>query len=186
MIRNIVLILLLMPFLTSCWEFGRRAEIPGKAVGYKPTYSNDPSLLNITVEAPKAVKNAGKIYVLGNIIFQNEVGQGIHVLDKTDPNQLKNIGFINIRGNTEISIKETFLYANSYNDLVVVDLSDWKNPVEIKRVKNAFQVGAQTFQPYIPVPEKNAYAKCVDPSLGVHTGWTKDTILFSDCYFLSH
>jgi hypothetical protein len=175
-----------MPLLSACWKFGRRPEYPEFAMGYKPVYSNDLSLLNITVGAPRPVKKAGKIYVLGDYIFQNELGEGIHVLDKTNPNQVENIGFINILGNTEMSIKGTFLYANSYYDLVVVDLSDWRKPIEVKRVKNAFLGNTmRNYQSAIPLPEKNVYAICVDPALGVQTGWAKDTVHFSDCYFFN-
>ncbi|WP_066403562.1 hypothetical protein [Flavisolibacter tropicus] len=186
MIRNILLALLLASFLSACWKFGRRPEPRESVMGYRPVYSNDLSLLNVTAEAPKPVTKAGKIYVLGDFIFQNELGEGIHVLDKTDPNKVKNIGFIKILGNTEMSIKGTFLYANSYFDLVVVDISNWENPTEVKRVKNAF-FGAtmRNYQSAIPVPEKNAYAVCVNPTLGIQTGWKKDTVHFSDCYFFN-
>jgi hypothetical protein len=78
-------------------------------------------------------QNQGKICVYKNYLFLNETSKGIHVIDNTDPASPRNISFINIPGNTDLSIKDDVLYANeSYGDLVAMDIEDPTN-VSIKK-----------------------------------------------------
>ncbi len=171
--------------LLSCWPRTHPDPKPQQKVfGYKPVYTTDSSILRITADTARAVKNAGKIYVIGNLILQNEIGAGVHVLDKTIPSQIKNIGFITIKGNTEISIKEGFLYANSFADLVVINITNWRQPAEVKRIKNAFAQGNNQpgFYNFIPLPEHNVYWDCTSTRAGFQTGWVKDSI-YDNCYY---
>ncbi len=160
---------------------------PVKVLGYVPIYSNDPALYGITADTPRAMKNPGKIYVKDNLIFQNDRGFGIHVFDKTIPSSPKNIGFINLKGNLEISIKGNYLYANSYADLVVVDITNWREVKEVQRIKNAFRQGnnAYTQNPYlfIPPPEKNVYYQCIDINKGIQVDWKQDSMYNNTCYY---
>jgi len=171
--------------LVSCWDFSRR-PLPNriKVFGYKPVYSNDPSLLRIYSDLPKDVKFAGKIYVKDNYIFQNDLGYGIHVIDNNNPSQAKRVGFIHIPGNSEISIKGNFLYANSFDDLLVIDITNWRNAVEVKRFQRAFSQGNQA-QPnfYIPLPEHQVYYECLSFGNGIQTGWIKDSIYNANCFY---
>ena len=183
-----------LPFIallvTSCWDWKKlppSPEIPPvKVLGYVPTYSNDPALYNIYADTPRAMKNPGKIYVKDNLIFQNDLGFGIHVIDKTIPSQLKSIGFINLRGNVEMSIKGNYLYANSYSDLVVVEITNWREVKEIQRIKAAFQKGNEAYAAtgyiFVPLPEKKVYYQCVDIYKGIHTGWKQDSIYNNTCF----
>src|SRR6187455_2311178 len=72
---------------------------------YSPIYK---SLTDVRAgmksEAPKPLQNTGKIYVFGNYIFLNEVNEGIHVIDNTNPAAPRNINFINIPGNVDIAV----------------------------------------------------------------------------------
>ncbi|HVY74957.1 MAG TPA: hypothetical protein VG890_09020 [Puia sp.] len=81
----------------------------------------------------------GKITTYKNYIFINESYQGIHIIDNSDPGQPKNIAFLNIPGNTDLSIRNDALYANeSYGDLVVFDISDPAHAVARTFVQNVF------------------------------------------------
>ncbi len=82
--------------------------------------------------APREIENAGKIYVYGQYIFMNEPQKGIHVINNSNPASPQNIGFINIPGNVDLAVKGSFLYADSYSDIVVFDIS---NPVNVMPVK---------------------------------------------------
>jgi hypothetical protein len=182
--KYLLIYLLILTALSSCWDFRTRVEPRySRIFGYKPVYSQDSSLLGVKTEPARSVKNPGKIYALGNLIFQNEIGEGIHIIDKSNPSLLKNIGFLRIRGNTELSIKDQFIYANSYSDLVVLNVADWMHPVEIKRVQNAFIQGVhQTYNLYLPPPEHRVYYECINVNKGIHTGWVKDSIDYG-CYY---
>ena len=56
-----------------------------KVLGYKPIYSNDASLKKVVSDTVRAGKNAGKIYAYQNYLLQCEVGEGIHVIDNSNP-----------------------------------------------------------------------------------------------------
>ena len=177
-------------FFVSCWDWKNRPipepPPPVKVLGYVPIYSQDPTIYNIYADTPRAVKNAGKIYVKGNLIFQNDYGYGIHIFDKTIPTSPKKIGFINMRGNLEMSIKGNLLYANSYADLVVVDISDWNNLKEVQRIKDAFYKGyeaATMTYVFVPPPARGVYFECPDFRKGILTGWKQDSIYNNTCFY---
>lgn len=155
-----------------------------KVLGYKPVYSTDSSMLLPLVMTPQPVHQAGKIYVKGSLIFQNELGNGIHIIDNSVPAAAKRIGYIRLLGNTEMSIKGNFLYANSFVDLVIIDISNWKNPVQVKRLKNAFQQGITAgVYNFIPLPEHGVRYECPNFYAGIQTGWTKDSVWSYSCYY---
>lgn len=80
----------------------------------------------------------GKIYVKENILFVNELAEGVHIIDNTNPSQPELIGFIVIPGNVDIAIRENVLYADSQNDLVAIDITDPRNASEITRIEDMF------------------------------------------------
>ena len=181
-------------FLSSCWDFRNNVspEPPPKKVwGYKPVFSVDSSILKISAVGPQPVKFPSKIYVKGNLIFQNDLGSGIHVIDNTNPSAPNPVGFIKILGNSEISIKGNMLYANSFTDLVVVDVTDWQKVKEVKRIKEAFSQGAQTggypSYNFIPLPEHDVYYECTwgfgNNITHILTGWVRDSVYDNNCYY---
>lgn len=190
--KTTLLFFLISIMLSSCWDFGnnRTTEPPAKKVwGYKPVYSVDSTVLKISVANPQPVKFPAKIYAKGNLIFQNDLGSGIHVIDNTNPSAPAPIGFIKILGNSEISIKGNMLYANSFADLVVVDIADWQNIKEMKRIKGAFHQGAEAggYRAYsfIPLPEHGVYFECSWQYGMTHilTGWVRDSVYDNNCFY---
>lgn len=91
----------------------------------------------IDVTEPVEIIESGKIYAYKNYIFINDVYRGLHVLDNTNPESPQPIKFIKLEGNNDISIKNDRLYADSYGDLVIMDISDINNIGNIKRLENA-------------------------------------------------
>ena len=92
----------------------------------------------VQVESPRELRDIGRLYLYGNYIFLNRRNEGLHVLDNTDPRNPENILFIAIPGNTELSIRQNFLYADSYVDLVTLNLSDPMNIQEVNRQIDIF------------------------------------------------
>src|SRR6266542_5895165 len=92
-------------------------------------------VLKTSEEVRTAIKNdiaqdishPGKIYVLGNYIFMNEIGRGVHIIDNKNPASPVNKAFINIPGNEDIAVKGNTLYADCFTDLMVIDISDPSN-----------------------------------------------------------
>ena len=169
-------------FLGAVMMGGKQCSKPAvdnnyKVFGYKPIYSKDASLRQVVADTPHSVKNAGKIYAYQNYLLQCEVGEGIHVIDNSNPAMAKRTSFIKVLGCNEISIKDNYLYTNSYNELVTINISNINQPQETQRIANAFNAGSG----YLPVPPEKGYYECVNISKGVVVGWTKDSIQVG-CY----
>lgn len=100
---------------------------------YVPVYKTKQEVRdNIKSNGAKPVENPGKLNILGNYIFLNEIDKGIHVIDNSNPSTPRNIAFIDIPGNLDIAIKGNTLYADIYTDLVALDIS---NPLNVKTKK---------------------------------------------------
>ena len=96
---------------------------------YRPIYKTTAQVkANIKSNAPKVVETPGKIVILGNYIFLNEIDKGIHVIDNSNPSMPKNVAFIDIPGNMDLAVKGNILYADLYTDLVTLDIS---NPLNV-------------------------------------------------------
>lgn len=106
---------------------------------YKPVYKTTAEVrANIKSNAPQPVERPGKIFVLGNYIFLNEVDKGIHVINNANPSQPQNVAFIDIPGNMDLAVKGNTLYADLYTDLVAIDISNPQNVVFKKVVEGVF------------------------------------------------
>lgn len=88
--------------------------------------------------APQELKQTGKLYVYDNYIFLNEVNKGIHVIDNTSPSSPRKISFIPIPGNVDLAVKDNYLYADSYSDMVVFDISTPTQIIAQKFINNVF------------------------------------------------
>lgn len=141
---------------------------------YQPIYK---SLTQVRADmkstTPQALKNTGKLNVVGDYIFLNEVSKGIHVIDNSNPSAPKNIGFINIPNNVDIAVKGSYLYADSYSDVIVFDISSPTNVKPVKFMNNVMK-------------EKNVYwysGITNADSISVVIGYTeKDTTVDCNTY----
>ena len=164
----------LLLLLSSCTRDNR--NLPGNVPGFRPVYSSDTTLHTISNKPARKVVRAGKIYVKGNYLFQNEIGEGIHIIDNTNPATAERVAFIRIAGSGEIAIRGNFLYSNNFDDLVVIDISDIRNVREVRRIKNAFH--QNNFQ---LAPPSRGYFECVDKSRGTVIAWVADTLTNPSC-----
>ena len=114
---------------------------------------------------PQTLVNPGKIYFKDNYIFINEYQQGIHVVDNSNPALPVMLNFIEIPGNIDMAIKGNILYADSYIDLVAIDISDPANPVEVDRLQNAFPNVVP------PIEDMSYPVYGLDFTKGVVVGW---------------
>lgn len=93
---------------------------------------------SVKILPPQKTIESGKIYVYEEFIFINDVEKGIHIIDNTVPTAPKKISFLKILGNTDIAVKDQMLFADSFTDLVVFDISDIRKIVEKNRLNNVF------------------------------------------------
>ena len=91
----------------------------------------------IDISEPMPILSSGKIYAYKSYIFINDVDRGFHVIDNQNPTAPKSIAFIKLEGNYDISIKDDKLFADSYGDLVIFDISDINAIQLTSRLENA-------------------------------------------------
>jgi hypothetical protein len=118
---------------------------------------------------PEEINYPGKIYFLGDYIFVNEVREGIHVIDNSNPSNPQIISFIKIPGNIDMAIKNNILYADSYVDLVAIDISDLDNIKELARFEDIFNYD-------IPPYEAGTRVGEVNQTMGVVVGWNREKV----------
>ena len=116
-----------------------KVEITQKYTMMAPVYLTPTELrASFDIMPPIEVRNTGKIYLYQNYILLNEPSEGIHVIDNTNKEQPKVISFIKIPGNYEMAVQGDRLFADSYVDLVVIDISDPSNVKLTKRIEDIF------------------------------------------------
>lgn len=61
----------------------------------------------------------GKISFYKDYLYMSEPDKGIHIIDNSNPANPHVVGYIELMGNADISVRNDILYADSYIDLVV-------------------------------------------------------------------
>lgn len=118
----------------------------------------------IKSEPPQDIQNPGKIYFYHNLLFINEYLKGIHVIDNSNPSSPQKQSFISIPGNVDLAIKNDILFADSYIDLISLDISDPENIKVVGRKKDIF--------PYVLPPYDEDYrVDEVDFEKGIVVDW---------------
>ena len=165
------LIILSLLLFSSCKKDKCEQTVTYKK--YVPVYMSLEELRSsVKSEPAQALKKPGKIYMMGNYIFVNEIDKGIHVIDNSNPSSPQNISFISIPGNLDIAATGNTLYADSYIDLLALDISNPLSITVLKRVENA-------------IPQRYySYGYAYDVNLGVVKEWQEKMVtekLSSDC-----
>ncbi len=118
----------------------------------------------VSMEQNVTLENPGKIYFKDNYIFIVEELKGIHVFDNVNPASPIKKAFVKLPGVVDMSISGYIMYADSYVDLVVLDVQDVNNIHESGRVKDIL--------PYTVPPTDNDYPMgYVDEEKGVVIDW---------------
>jgi len=172
-----LLSLLLVGLLyAGCFE--PKQEIPDEVMGLAPIYSTG-DWKQIAFSEPRAIQTLGKIYYKDGIIFAGESGQGVHIIDNSDPAHPERIKFLQITGNTDIAIKGNIMYANNGGDMVAIDISRLDSAVVLSRISNAFpEVEIAGTAP----PNYFGFFECADPSKGVVIGWEEKLLHKPQCW----
>ncbi len=110
------------------------------AVYYEPVYGTTTNVRNdFGVRSATSLRQTGKIYLYGSYLFINEPGKGVHIIDNQDKTAPINVSFINIPGNFDIAVKDNVLYADSYIDLLAIDISNIDNIALLSRREGVFR-----------------------------------------------
>lgn len=115
-------------------------ETKREYIYYEPVYSTvDEIRAGVKISEPQSIKRAGKIYFKDATLFVNDPGEGIHIINNSDPSNPLPLRFLQIPGNFDLAIKGNTLYADSYVDLVAFDISDLNQIKEVNRLEGVFK-----------------------------------------------
>lgn len=135
-VLTLLILLMLAVMGMSCED---KCEVFVSYVDQVPVYQTTEALrAQVEFTEPEVMHAPGKIYLLGSYLYINEVGKGIHVVNNQNPSNPQFVGFINIPGNYDLAGKGNFLYADSYVDLLVFDVSDPNSITEVHREEGVF------------------------------------------------
>ena len=167
--KNIALFLLAVSVvvLNSCLK----DKVTHTYALFTPVYKTKTEVYgNIKSNTAQQIQSPGKLFLYGNYIFLNEIDKGVHIIDNTNPAAPVRKSFIEIPGNLDIAVKGNTLYADLYNDLVVIDIS---NPL------------AARFEKFIPFvfPNRSYSNGFITDSTRIIVGWNKkDTTVDVNTY----
>jgi hypothetical protein len=123
----------------------------------------------IKVETTRPLKSPGKICLYGNYLFINEIYEGIHVIDNTDPSAPRNVAFIEIKGNIDLAAKDGILYADNLVDLLMFDISNPATPTLKSREEGVFEG-------VLPATNNEYPVSKIDTTGKVIVGWTQERV----------
>lgn len=144
---------------------------------FVPIYMSATKARQVEYLPARSIVHSGKIYTIGNYLLQVEKDSGIHVINYANRTAPQKVGFIRSLYCSEMAIKGNFLYINNFNDLVIMNISDLNNPVEVKRIINAFPL----IENDLP-PMQGSFFECPDPAKGLVVGWKDDIRDYPKCY----
>ncbi len=167
-------LLLVLIALSSC---GDDLQEDFTVEGLRPVYIQPEEADTITSLPPQPIGQLGKIYYKDDLIYVGERGEGVHIVDNTNPFSPERIGFIRIPGNIDIAIKGNYLYGDNYRDLVTLDITDLNNVTEVSRLADVYPEVPQNYPKFY-----SGYFECVDPNLGFVMKWEPATLENPRCF----
>ena len=182
MIKKFTPFLFPLLLFTAC-DPDRFSSTAASAEGYSPIYSTDvASLKTIKAEPARTTINGGKIYTVGNLLFQVELDSGIHIINYANPASPQKLGFIKSFLCKELTVKNGFIYTNNLSDLVVIDINNPSNIREVGRTPDVFPDLASQYPPKNPNQWERVYFECPDAKKGTVVAWKKQTINKPKCW----
>lgn len=143
---------------------------PGETSTHEPVYMSWKDLrAAIKSEPARPIAKRGKIHIRGTYLFINEPNKGIHVFDNANPAAPKALAFLNIPGNVDLAVRGNHLFADSFVDLVALDISALPAIAEVNR-----QVDVFPYDPYQTTDGQYYYTTSeIDRSKGVIVRWAE-------------
>jgi hypothetical protein len=176
MSRFIFSIAVLILMFSACVENVESPyDVPEGAAVYVPVYLPEESALQISTGPSMPIENPGKIFLYQDFLMVNIPGQGFHVIDNANPAAPQPLFFINVPGSRDVAIKDGYIYADNYADIVVFTIDENREVQVIKRLKDI--MNNQLYPPF-----RDVYFECVDPSKGIVVDWVISDNKQVSCY----
>ncbi|MCK5693722.1 MAG: hypothetical protein KAI08_12755 [Bacteroidales bacterium] len=158
--RLLILFSFIALALTSCED--KRLQ---SYMANVPVYMSYEALRSsFEVKSGVSMEKPGKISFYNSYMFINEYQKGIHVVDLSDPTQPELKAFIEVPGNVDMAIRNDQLFAESFVDLLVIDISNPEQSVLERRIEDLFEYVIPPYDYDYPLDE-------IDEKKGVITGY---------------
>src|SRR4030095_8259675 len=176
--RPIIFVFLTATLIFSSCVSRNSGTLPSVVDGYSPIYAPDASVFKQIQAGPaRTTINGGKIYTVGNLLFQVELDSGIHIINYANPSSPQKLGFIKSFLCKELAVKNGLIYTNNLSDLVVIDINNPSDVREVGRTSNVFPDLASQYPPKSSTNEfERIYFECPDSKKGAIVAWKKQTI----------
>ena len=148
-----------------------------KVDAYRPVYISKEKAFDLKIDKPAVFEYPGKMFLYQNLILITDNGNGIHIIDNTNPSNPKKVAFIAVPGVVDATVKNGILYADNFTDLVAFDISNPSNITFKKRIKNLYPVQNQMYPEFA-----TGYFECVDTTKGYVLRWEKVNMEKPDCF----
>ncbi|MEI6408103.1 MAG: hypothetical protein WCR52_01855 [Bacteroidota bacterium] len=142
--------------------------------GKKPVYAPLNTLTDIKNESPQAIQTSGTIFLRDTLLFILEQRKGIHVFSLADTLNTVNLAFFKIPAITDFTVVGNTIYADSWKDLVVIDISNLNQIFEKNRIHDVIT-------PALYPPLYHGAFECVDESKGAVVDWSYDHLNDAKC-----
>ncbi len=143
-------------------------------MGKKPVYIPKALLNDIKNLPPQTIQNTGTIFLSDTLFFMAEQKKGIHVFSLSDSTNPVNLTFFNIPAINDFTINGNIMYADSWTDLLTIDIT---NLYAIKLLKREQDV----FTPVLSPPLYTGAFECADASKGAIIEWIDAEIKNARC-----
>jgi len=152
-----------------------KGEEPGfDGIGKRPVYLPTSALNDIKSIDAQEIEQTGPIFLLDTLFFMTEIKKGIHVFNVRDSASIENLVFFNIPAVTDFTISNGFLYADSWTDLLTIDITNLQYIELISREE-------AVFEPLLFPPLYQGIFECVDLNMGAVIDWENDQLENAKC-----
>ncbi len=136
---------------------------------YEPVYLSYQDLRNsFAVDPPREIHRSGKIFIVDHFLLVSERNEGIHLIDNSNPHSPQKLSFLKIPGNLDLAVQGNLLFADSYVDLLVIEMTSPQD-IHLKyRIEDLFP-----YNEYQNIYDKSVYFSDLDRKKGVVVGYKK-------------
>ena len=170
--RNVLFTMVVIAgLLLGCSESGYRTETFEYMVN-EPVFmaASDIRSKGLKTIAAQPIKERGKLCFYNGYLYISEPGKGIHIIDNREPRQPKAVGFVELDGNTDISIRNDKLYADSYIDLLWFNITNPAAPEYTDRLENVFEQALPVIDNDYDIDYSMCYSR-TDQNEKIIVGW---------------
>ena len=146
--------------------------------GKKPVYLPVSELGDIGSRASEPIVESGTIFLRDTLLFILEQRKGIHVFNLKDSLNTVNMVFLKIPAITDFTLSDHYIYADTWRDLVTIDVADLFNIHETSRIRDVIN-------PALYPLLYEGYFECVDESKGAIIGWENAVLDHAKCVTLN-